>query len=82
MSFPFRRRNSSPRSPEHANGFAEKGLWKTSANRKGLIDIRKVIQLVGIGVVFITVVALFAGFLPEGEAYNDPFKVDRSPTAK
>lgn len=47
-----------------------------------IFDVRKIVQIFGICVVVIVVLALFAGFLPEGDSYNDPFKIDRSPTTK
>ena len=87
MSFNFRRRTSSPRTPdEYSNGFADPTMWKTSKKNLNvlghILDAKKILQVVGICVVVITVLSLFAGFLPEGETYNDPFKVDRTPTTK
>lgn len=87
MSFNFRRRTSSPRTPEeYANGYTHSAVWKTSKKHLNfmghLLDVRKILQVVGICVVVIVVLALFAGFLPEAQTYHDPFRVDRTPTTK
>lgn len=89
MSFPFRRRESSPHSDDdYPNGrdgspngrFAP---WKSSAGRRQGVEVRRVTQVIGGIVVVGVVVWLVRGLFGGGGGRKDPFEImERTPTTK
>lgn len=70
--------------PPYTNGHVKDGglFTKMAGNKKAAFDMRIIIRYLGIGVVGITVLTLLISVLPSSDSYNDPFRVDRSPSTK
>jgi len=89
MSFPFRRRESSPRSeddyanvPNSPSNSRFMPVWKSNGGRQG-IDGRKIAQLVGGLAALVTVIVLFSKLFGGTSGRKDPFEiVERTPTTK
>jgi hypothetical protein len=85
MGFPFRRRESSPRSDDgypEANGSDGDSRWKSSNGRKGL-DAKRLATIGGGMVGVVLVIVLLSKLLGGNGGRKDPFEItERTPTTK